>query len=80
LNWSCFDIWLGSVVELEEEVRVIRAVLDWTGATWFSGSLVTRSAANFSLPLYSDHDCLAFHQLTVPKVKPGPPHQRQLSR
>jgi hypothetical protein len=32
---------------------------------------ITRLAANFSLPLYSDHDCLAFHQLTVPKVKPG---------
>ena len=54
------------------------AVLDLgTGATWFSGTIVARPAANFSLSLFSDHDCPAFHQPTVPKVKPGFPPQRQ---
>jgi len=56
------------------------AVLDLDGSHVVLWELVAQPAANFSPSLFSDHDCLSFHQLTVPEVKPGFALQRQLSR
>lgn len=71
LELELFRHCFGSVVELVGERED-----DYGGAglgrepRGFLG-LVACLAAIFFLPLFSDHDCLSFHQLTVPKVKPG---------